>query len=240
MNQQLQVANSANAQHQSKKNGFIAAQSQVLQTGPPAPTTTPGPAPPPTSVSSSQNGPTVQTIGANGTTSAYAQSITDTAKQSLASGTITQAEYDSIVALANQGHEIATIQGLLENAYTQSSGNSNTFANTQLTFNGQNYTPAQLNSVLQSTVGTFSTMKSQVSVLNGVLTDQKLLTTVNNSGTQIINNGYATQQQNQSSASFIQYQSTGASGGGSTDTNQQSANICTAGQHLDANNHCVP
>lgn len=240
MKHQSQVASSATAQHLAAKNSFSPAQPSQTQTG----SNPPQNGPPPSSSSgtpqgSTQQGPITQTVGANGTTETYAQNITNSAQQALADGSITQSEYNTIVALANKGHDIATVQGLLETAFTNSQGNSATYANTHLTFNGQTYTPDQLNSVLQTNVSQFGDLKQQAVVLNGVLYDQNLLTTINNSGTQIINNGFATQQQNQSSASFIQYQQTDPNTG-SADTNQNSASICTAGQHLDSGNHCVP
>jgi hypothetical protein len=187
----------------------------------------------------STNSGAVQTVGANGTTAAYAADILSNAKQGLDSGAITQAEYDMVVKLANKGHDIATIQGLLENAFTQSGGDSTAYAASNLTFNGQNYTPTQLNDILASNINDFSTMRQQASVLNGVLYDQALLNSINDAGGNIINSGNATEQQNQTAASFAQYQSSGT-GVASTGTNQQSAIICTNGEHLDSGNHCVP
>jgi hypothetical protein len=192
-----------------------------------------------TGMQSAPNNSTVVTVGANGTTESYAQDILTKAQQALASGQITPAEFDIVSQLANKGHEIALIQGLLENAFQQSNGNSTVYANTPLPFNGQIYTPAQLNAVLTTSTNEFSTLRTKASVLNGVLYDQALLVSINDNGGNIINNGYSSEQQNQTAASFIQYQTEGVTGG-STDTNQQSAIICTAGQHLDASNHCVP
>jgi len=192
-----------------------------------------------TGTETTANNSTVVTVGANGTTESYAQDILTKAQQALASGQITPAEFDMVSQLANKGHEIALIQGLLENAFQQSNGNSTVYANTPLPFNGQIYTPAQLNSILTTSINDFSTLRTKASVLNGVLYDQALLTSINDNGGNIINNGYSSEQQNQTAASFIQYQNEGVTGG-STDTNQQSAIICTTGQHLDASNHCAP
>lgn len=181
---------------------------------------------------------TIDVAGSNGTTAAYATDILAKAKQSLDSGNLSQDEYDMVVKLANKGHDIAKIQGLLENAFSQSQGNSSAYANTALNFNGQTYTPSQLNSVLETSITDFSTLKSQASTLNGVLYDTTLLTTINDSGAQIINNGYSSKQQNQTADSFIQYQSGGATGG-STDTHQESAVICTNGDHQDSGTQCA-
>ncbi len=181
---------------------------------------------------------TIETMGANGIIASYAQDILANAKQALASGSLTQAEYDVVVRLANKGHDIAQLQSLLEGAFKQSNGNSSVYAKTQLTFNGQSYTPAQLNAILESNISDFSALRSQASVQHGVLYTQTLLNSINDNGGKIINNGYSSQQQNQTADSFIQYQSEGV-GGGSQDTHQQSATICTSGQHLDTNNHCT-
>lgn len=240
MNHKMQNASTIQAQHASAKLGFQTTASSQVKTGP-APNIPAAIPSLPLTASGSTAGPITQTVGANGTTETYAQNITDQAKQSLASGAITQAEYNVIVNLANKGHDIATIQGLLESAAANSSGNSANFANSSLTFNGQSYTPAQLNAVLASNLTDFTTLRSQASTLTGVLYDQSLLTTVNSSGSAIINNTFATQQQNSSAASYVQYQGAGLTDAtGSTSTNQQSATICTAGQHLDTSNHCVP
>jgi|GEM_PF-2980496 len=185
------------------------------------------------------SGATPQTVGANGNTNSYASDIMSNANQALASGSLTQDEYDLVVKLANKGHDIAMIQGLLEGAYKQSSGNSAAYANTNLTFNGQSYTPSQLNAVLESNIGDFGSLKTQASVLNGVLYNQSLLTSINDNGAKIINNGYSSQQQNQTADSFIQYQNEGL-GGGSADTHGESAVICTNGQHVDSGQHCSP
>lgn len=232
INHQVQATSTADAKHTSAKLAFQAATSALINTNPGALPNSSG------SANGSSAAPVTQTVGANGTTDTYAQNINDQAQQSLASGKITQEEYNQIVNLANKGHDIAMIQGLLENAFTNSKGDSNAYANSKLTFNGQSYTPAQMNALLQSNTSDFSNLKSQVAVLNGVLYDQALLSTVDSSGSKIINNGYATQQQNQSADSFIQYQS-GSPTGGSNSTNQESATICTSGQHMDSNNHCV-
>src|SRR5262249_13684223 len=154
------------------KNSFIASQSSHTGSNP---------APPPAAaagVNPSAQGPVTQTVGANGTTESYAQSITDGAKKALADGSISQAEYDLIVQTSNQGHDIAAIQGLLESAYKSSNGNAGAYAGTHLNFNGQNYTPAELNELLKTNVADFSDLKTRASAQTGVLNNQSLLITL--------------------------------------------------------------
>lgn len=179
----------------------------------------------------------IAVVGANGTTDSYANAILQSARDSLAKGSISQSEYNLIVQLANKGHDIATIQGLMQSAYTQSQGNAAAYAGTNLTFNGKSYTPAQLNDILTNNISDFSSLRKDASVLTGVLYDSQLLSTINDYGGKIINSGYAAQQQNQTAASFIQYQNEGI-GVNAGDTHQQSATICTSGNNSDTGTHC--
>lgn len=181
---------------------------------------------------------TINVSGANGgTAEAYVATIMNQAKQSLSSGNISQDEYDVIMRMANKGHDIAQIQGLLEGAFKQSDGNSAAYAGANLNFNGQSYTPDQLNAVMENNISDFSLLKAKASTLNGVLYDSSLLNTIDGSGAQIINNGYSSVQQNQSADSFIQYQNAGLAGG-SADTHKESATVCTTGSYQDSGTNC--
>lgn len=180
----------------------------------------------------------VSVSGANGgTVEAYVSDILGKAKQSLDAGNLTQDEYNVIMKMANKGHDIAAIQGLLEGAFNQSQGNSSAYANTSLSFNGQTYTPAQLNAILETNISDFSSLKAQASTQIGVLYDVNLLSTIDTSGAHIINNGFSSMQQNQTAASFIQYQNEGVAGG-SASTHQESATVCTAGSYQDSGTQC--
>lgn len=185
-----------------------------------------------------ENNATIAVSGSNGSqTEAYATGILSQAKQSLDAGKLSQDEYNVILKMANKGHEIAQLQSLLEGAFQQSQGNSAAYASSSLNFNGQTYTPTQLNAVLDSNVRDFSALRSQASTQTGVLYDENLLSTINESGGHIINNGYASKQQNATADSFIQYQSEGGAGG-SAETHQESATVCTAGSYQDSGTQC--
>ena len=60
----------------------------------------------------------IQTTGANGTTKLLAKHLEALAEQLLAQGKITEAQNESILRLANQGHYIAEIERLIEQAIT--------------------------------------------------------------------------------------------------------------------------
>jgi hypothetical protein len=185
-----------------------------------------------------ENNATITVSGSNGSqTEAYATGILSQAKQSLDAGKLSKDEYNVILKMANKGHEIAQLQSLLEGAFQQSQGNSSAYASSNLNFNGQTYTPDQLNAVLDSNVRDFSALRSQASTQTGVLYDETLLSTIDNSGAQIINNGFSSMQQNLTAASFIQYQNEGGAGG-SAETHQESATVCTAGSYQDSGTQC--
>lgn len=56
----------------------------------------------------------VATAGANGTTGILASTIEQAAKQLLDAGSIDKSQYNSLIALANQGHRIGSIEKALE------------------------------------------------------------------------------------------------------------------------------
>lgn len=183
-----------------------------------------------------------QAAGANGNTETYANQIMEQAQQSLASGNLTQEEYNTIVNLANKGHAIGQMQGLLQGALNQSGGNFDSYNNSQLNFNGQSYTPAELQALLQSTSTDFGALKQQASVLSGVLYDPAMLETISTSGNAIQNNSVLSQQVNNdatsNAGSTAQQYEAGTLGELSSDTHNESATICTTGDHQDSGTNC--
>lgn len=67
-------------------------------------------------------GETVATMGANGTTELLADEIVESAKQQLAAGSITQAQYNKLIALAKEGFNLAGLQAAVETAATKLKG----------------------------------------------------------------------------------------------------------------------
>jgi hypothetical protein len=179
------------------------------------------------------------TTGVNGTTESSVQTIIASADKALADGTINQSQYDVIMRVANKGHEIAAIEGALGSAFTEAQGDTATYLNTPVIYNGKSYSVIQLQAVLDSaTQDLFGLIPP---VTQAILGNSALLEIVNNGITNIstlaINIKTQNQQNNTVSIDMgllSQYYGTGVS-----DTHQQSANICTAGQHLDVNNQCV-
>lgn len=89
----------------------------------------------------------VNTAGANGTTTMLADSIQVIGAQAFAAGTITEAQYNSLVALANQAHRIARVEQALENA-ASSATSSEAFSNTSIMFDGKTYSPSELRQLI--------------------------------------------------------------------------------------------
>lgn len=61
----------------------------------------------------------VQTAGVNGATNMLANEMTRLAQEKLADGAIDQAQYKSLIDLSNEGHRLASVLGLIEDAFSQ-------------------------------------------------------------------------------------------------------------------------
>ncbi len=85
----------------------------------------------------------IMTSGAHGTTDLLADTIISLAQQLLAAKEISQTGYDSLMALANQGHRIASIEKLQEDV-AASASSPQQYANTLIQFEGKTYTPDTL------------------------------------------------------------------------------------------------
>jgi hypothetical protein len=90
----------------------------------------------------------VQTAGANGSTEILASQIDSTAALLLSQGKIDQAQYDILMKLANQGHQVAQIQSMISDALRLSNGSYDQFANTKFDWNGQSYTAIELTKLI--------------------------------------------------------------------------------------------
>jgi Flp pilus assembly pilin Flp len=92
---------------------------------------------------------TVATSGVNGTTSALLADFKSVTEQMHISGDITEEQYSSLIALANQGYRIAEIEGLIEKT-ANTSANGYTFINTSVQFDGQAMTIWELHTLIGS------------------------------------------------------------------------------------------
>jgi hypothetical protein len=63
---------------------------------------------------------TITTAGANGTTDLLANNLESLAEQLLKSGEISQTQYNSLITLANKGHELAVVEGKFEQIAAES------------------------------------------------------------------------------------------------------------------------
>lgn len=86
---------------------------------------------------------TIETLGANGTTQYLSDQIAAYAKKFLDEGKIDKQTYDVLVDLANQGHKIGDVQGLIEKA-ADGSKSAEAFEDKNITWEGQEYSMKDL------------------------------------------------------------------------------------------------
>lgn len=79
---------------------------------------------------------TLLTTGTNGTTAILADQIRAVADQLQLAGELTPEQYNSLIALANQGHRLGSIMGLMEQA-AASARNNDEFDDTRVFFEGR-------------------------------------------------------------------------------------------------------
>jgi Flp pilus assembly pilin Flp len=82
-------------------------------------------------------GRAIETVGADGTTDMLAANLRTLARQLRDQGKITEAEYNQLADLANQGHRLAEIQRLIEGAATRAGGDKAAFNSQQIMFEGR-------------------------------------------------------------------------------------------------------
>lgn len=85
----------------------------------------------------------VQTAGANGATTVLASQLELLGKQQLEAGQISQAQYTQMLALANQGHRLANMEGLLENVVS-GLRSAQDFSDQTVVFEGKEYEVSDL------------------------------------------------------------------------------------------------
>lgn len=82
--------------------------------------------------------------GTNGTTDLLANQILQLAQLLKDKGEISEAEFNQFSGLANQGHRLASIQRLLEEAAANANGDKTKFVNSLIPFEGRDYRPTTL------------------------------------------------------------------------------------------------
>ncbi len=180
----------------------------------------------------------IATVGANGTTTALANDITSKAKQSLSSGEISQEEYDIIMRVANKGHEIAALQGMLSSAASKANGSAGSYDSMNITFNGKSYSPSELSQHLKTSVDDFQSLQIQAAQKERVMRALPLLSTLQESGGQILNMGWDSINNTQSSAKAVYASERAEEDGHSTETHVESGKICNSGGHNDSGTNC--
>lgn len=89
----------------------------------------------------------IQTNGANGTTTLLANQLIAIEQQLLQAGDLTQEQANLFSKLANQGHRMANIERLVEQAATMAS-DTESYRQIRLTLDGQQYAPDELHNML--------------------------------------------------------------------------------------------
>lgn len=95
----------------------------------------------------------LETVGSNGTTDILAANLQSIAQQMLAQGKLSEEQYNQLIDLANQGHNLGIMEGLLEDAAIRSNGDKNAFKLMPMTYKGQQHTTASLHTTLSETIG---------------------------------------------------------------------------------------
>ena len=85
----------------------------------------------------------IETTGANGTTQLLAASMETLIEELAESGKLDVNQTNALMNLANQGHKLAEMEFMIEQAYNNASSNSE-FQNTTFMFDGEMLTPGQI------------------------------------------------------------------------------------------------
>lgn len=179
--------------------------------------------------------------GANGTTDQLADAILSRAKEMLAAGKINESQFNRLADLANQGHRIASIERLIEQAANAAGQSPETFSQTKLLFEGKYYTPEKLGNLIGTSLdgaGTdnpemerFQALYNQA-IADGALSDPTFNSQINALTANIVNisNGVETATDDKTN---IGKQLANAIA--STTTDKNSTTICTLGGNHENN-----
>jgi hypothetical protein len=207
----------------------------------------------------------LQTTGANGSTEVLANQIAAAAAQMLAEGKIDETQYNTLMDLANQGHKMAEIQGMISDAIRFSNGDISAFQSMTFVMDGKTYTARELgqmigfdgpapadfasSSVLSMSTGgtTGSAVSSFINLYNqavasGALSDPMARSTVDSAATQIASLGELTEDitwnvaQNQMPPDNTNITILTSA----TTTQMDSSKICAAGDFQDDGTMCTP
>jgi Flp pilus assembly pilin Flp len=207
----------------------------------------------------------LQTTGANGSTNMLSDQIASAATLLFSEGKIDQSQYDILMKLSNQGHQIAQIESIVADALKTANGDATAFANIKITWEGQTYTAAEMSgligfdavypsdftsptsNILAQQTGAKAEISDFLSLYNeamasGALSDPALKATVESASTQIASMGELVED---SVWHFTYYGESGTleavnARAASTATTMNSTNVCTAGSFQDNGILCTP
>lgn len=207
----------------------------------------------------------LQTTGVNGSTAILANQIASAAALSLSEGKIDQSQYNALMELANQGHKMAKIEAMVENALKLANGDIGVFNKTTFVIDGKTYTANQLansvgslslnpgnlgdqsilnaaNAIPQAEMQQFLNLYNQA-VSNGALSDPLINSTVQSASTQIAMLGELTEDAiyNLNNGGATDATLDGVIAAQSSNaTHMASGSICTAGDFQDNGILCKP
>lgn len=117
----------------------------------------------------------VQTVGANGTTELLASQMAEMARQLVSTGELTEDQYDKFMMLANQGHRMAEMEKLVENAFKTTSKPSD-LQKRNIVFDGYVYSAENINYMLGFDTGDIALnggLVNDPTVVSDPLTDSR-------------------------------------------------------------------
>ncbi len=179
---------------------------------------------------------TTQTLGANGNDmQAQANTIEAAAKRALAAGNVSPEQYDMLMRMAQLGHEMAKMEGALALARGSAGGNTGLYNTLQVNYNGRSYTPADLANMMTSNVTEFGSLRYHAEGM-GLFANPDVGTIVNTASQDILGRGGASADISKDATKAVQV-------GGITEADlihNDSATVCTAGNHSDSGTSCNP
>lgn len=101
----------------------------------------------------------IQVAGSGGNTREVLNALRLSIKRAIDAGDLPPEQAGLANQLANKGHELATMQGILERARFDAMGSASVYDNTRLTYNGQTYSPQQLARHLTNEIEVFAKLQ---------------------------------------------------------------------------------
>lgn len=187
----------------------------------------------------------IVTAGSNGDSMSSVNSIQAAAQAAFASGNLTQEQFDTLKGMANKGHEIAELEGLIRNARLYANGNAELYQSTRFPYQGGSYTVGELVSKLEPKEAEMGNYRYTAEV-QGIFSDPAIGSIVDTASNNIMNNGGAEVSIGGNIADAVEigaYQNTkegAAEAAAKPDSHVESGRVCNAGGYDDNGVKCNP